>query len=413
MSDFSPLRELAELAMGETIVAADCDGLGFPVFSADTGDAPWNWSSKIKKINRAGTIVVGARGSIGFPRAPDFSEFGATQTTITVTPNRKRILPAYLFQALSRVDFQAISAQQAIPMLTVSELSEVKIRNLDLSQQAYIATILGALDAVIYESRSIVEKILAAKRGLLNDLLTRGIDANGELRRTHKEAPHLYKQSKLGWIPNAWNDLLLGGMLKAIDAGWSPSCPEEPPNVGEWGVLKVSAITSGKYVPSESKRLPSNLKPVPAFEVQEGDVLLARANGVAELVATTVLVGSTQPRLMLSDKTLRLVPFRDRLTDSYLAHAMSSSRTRMQVNGMLNGSSGQQNISQAQIRRLCIPVPPLDEQCEGMIRVGEIDKRIESESSALAKFRKIRSGLMDDLLTGRVRVTPLLDTALP
>ncbi len=283
----------------------------------------------------------------------------------------------------------------------------------DRDEQRKIAQILDTLDTAIHETEALLAKLKAVKQGLLHDLLTRGIAANGELRPPQTEAPHLYKLSPLGWIPKEWDHPLLGELLTRIDAGWSPSCPEDPPAAGEWGVLKVSAISSGIFDPQESKRLPSNLKPIPSIEVHTGDVLLARANGVADFVATTVLVHETPSQLMLSDKTLRLVPDENHVIANHLARAMAHGSTRKQINGMLNGSSGQRNISQGQIRRLCIPLPSLLEQRISENRATEIEKRVKAESMTLTKLISLKSGLMDDLLTGRVRVTPLLEAAAP
>lgn len=56
------------------------------------------------------------------------------------------------------------------------------------------------------------------------------------------------------------------------------------------------------------------------------------------------------------------------------------------------------------------PVVPLTEQIAILKVKAAIDRRIDSELLALAKLREQKSGLMDDLLTGRVRVTPLLES---
>src|SRR5690606_28997388 len=111
----------------------------------------------------------------------------------------------------------------------------------DLAEQRAIAQILDTLDTAIRETEALIGKLKAVKQGLLHDLLTRGIDANGELRPPQSEAPQLYKESPLGWIPRGWEVVEVGEVLLGIDAGWSPSCPEEPPSAGEWGVLKLSA----------------------------------------------------------------------------------------------------------------------------------------------------------------------------
>lgn len=282
------------------------------------------------------------------------------------------------------------------------------VPNPPVALQSKIAEVLDTLDAAIRGTEAVVAKLKAMKQGLLHDLLTRGIDANGDLRPPHTEAPHLYKETPLGWLPKEWDYSNLGSAIASIDSGWSPACIETPPPAGEWGVLKVSAVTRGFFDDQQSKTLPSGLKPRPALEVLTGDVILTRANGVAELVGKTVQVKQTQEKLMLSDKLLRLVPNK-RMTKDFLALLMTFDSTIRQIEKSMSGSSGQKNISQSQIRSFDSFQPPVDEQKEIALRVSAFEKRVVNEERELAKLRLQKSGLMDDLLTGRVSVAPLLE----
>lgn len=277
-----------------------------------------------------------------------------------------------------------------------------------LITQSKIAEVLDTLDAAIRGTEAVVAKLRAMKQGLLHDLLTRGIDANGDLRPPQPEAPHLYHQTPLGWLPNEWDYTNLGDVIASIDSGWSPACIETPPAAGEWGVLKVSAVTRGFYDDQQAKTLPTALKPRPALEVQDGDVILTRANGVAELVGKTVQVRNTQSKLMLSDKLLRLVPDKRKMTNDFLALLMTSDCIVRQIEKSMSGSSGQKNISQSQIRSFECFSPTVDEQQMIMSRVNAFEVRISAEEKELHKLRLQKSGLMDDLLAGRVPVTPLL-----
>ena len=105
---------------------------------------------------------------------------------------------------------------------------------------------------------------------------------------------------------------------------------------------------------------------------------------------------------MLSDKTFRL-----RLTSSlrnqYPYLLMAGAGVRRRMRGLVNGSSGQQNISQNQIRSLQVARPPVPEQERNERVVEEVEGRIERESHHLDKLRTLKHRLMDDLLTGRVR----------
>jgi type I restriction enzyme S subunit len=87
-------------------------------------------------------------------------------------------------------------------------LSSAIVRRLEvpvppLSEQRSIAEILDTLDEAIRKTEQVIAKLQQMKQGLLHDLLTRGIDANGELRDPERH-PEQFKDSPLGWIPRGW-----------------------------------------------------------------------------------------------------------------------------------------------------------------------------------------------------------------
>jgi len=89
----------------------------------------------------------------------------------------------------------------------------------------------------------------------------------------------------------------------------------------------------------------------------------------------------------------------------FLYFLISGTAARRQIGRLLNGSSGQRNISQAQIRSLVVAVPPPAEQVAAEAAVGGLERRARRERIYLDKLRTLKQGLMDDLLTGRVRVS--------
>jgi type I restriction enzyme, S subunit len=105
-------------------------------------------------------------------------------------------------------------------------------------------------------------------------------------------------------LPQGWEWVRLGDVSLSNDSGWSPQCLREKRSNGQWGVLKVSAVTWGKFNPDENKALPSDKEPRPECEVKAGDFLLSRAN-TDELVARSVIVEETPEKLMMSDKIVR------------------------------------------------------------------------------------------------------------
>lgn len=147
----------------------------------------------------------------------------------------------------------------------------------------------------------------------------------------------------------------LASWVERIDAGRSPRATSEPASDTELGVLKVSAVGRNIFVPAENKRLldPADFRS--GDSVHEGDILLTRANAVVDNVARPCKVDREFPNLMLSDKTLRLVP-RDGYPGRVLLAALSARSYRAYVREVVNGTEAK-NISQAKI--LAGPVPSL------------------------------------------------------
>jgi type I restriction enzyme, S subunit len=276
------------------------------------------------------------------------------------------------------------------------------------AEQQQIGVVLDTLDTTIRQTEAIIEKLKQVKQGMLHDLLTRGIDANGELRPPQSQAPHLYKDSPLGWIPREWDAIHMGEAIRELCQGWSPDCLPEPAAADQWGVLKTTAIAWDGYSDNQNKALPVTFRPRPDLEIAPEDILITRA-GPKERVAVVAHVGHTRPGLMISDKMYRL-RLRDVDIPAYFALALSSQYAQAAVTRTITGmAESQTNITQEVIRTLLVMCPPVDEQRAISLRVAVLGDRQQTEQAHLVALRSLKSGLMDDLLTGRVRVTPLLN----
>ncbi|MFJ8772443.1 restriction endonuclease subunit S [Streptomyces microflavus] len=185
-----------------------------------------------------------------------------------------------------------------------------------------------------------------------------------------------------------WETAPLRSRLVRVDAGRSPDLSDVPAGAGEWGVLKVSAVHTDGFRPSENKAtgLASALIE-PRYEVHPGDLLFSRAN-TPELVGSACLVTDTSERLMLSDKTLRLVLDPGSADSRFVNICLASPSLRRQIGLASSGSSrSMQNISQRAIEKLILNWPSLDEQR----RIVEVlDAVQESERATQAVIGKLR-----------------------
>ncbi|MDE0578377.1 MAG: restriction endonuclease subunit S [bacterium] len=253
-------------------------------------------------------------------------------------------------------------------------LSDLELKIPPLGEQRRIAEVLDTIEATIRASVRVIAKLRLQLRGATNDLLKIGQD---------------------------WNHGTVGSLLAAIDTGKSPVAENRPPGPAEWGVLKVSAVHSEGFRPQEVKAVPSALIRRDD-EVRHGDVLMTRANTTA-LVGMCCYVDSPPPRLQLSDKTLRLIP-NSRVYPTFLVLLLQSQSVRDQIERDGTGSSGSmKNISQQEIRSLTVSWPAKQVQEQILDSLGAIVNRIRTETECVAKLQRTRSGLANDLLSGRVR----------
>ncbi|MGN7511547.1 restriction endonuclease subunit S [Aeromonas salmonicida] len=204
-----------------------------------------------------------------------------------------------------------------------------------------------------------------------------------------KALPEIGEEEKPFELPEGWEWCRLDELSLTSEAGWSPQCDNTPRKNEQWGVLKVSAVTWGKFLAEENKALPEPLEPKPEYEVLPGDFLISRAN-TAELVARAVIAPANTPcKLMMSDKIIRF-RFSHFINSSYICLANGSCTSREYYSRVAGGtSSSMKNVSRLQIQNLVIALPPLSEQkiildnCEKLMALcDQLELRSESQLAA-------------------------------
>lgn len=189
--------------------------------------------------------------------------------------------------------------------------------------------------------------------------------------------------------------------LQRVETGWSPVCAPRMPAADEWGVLKLSAVTSGRFREAEAKALLPGVRPRPALQVAPGDVLMSRANGIKSLVGVACTVVSARPRLLIPDLVFRLVADTKVLDPRFLGILLGSAEMRRQIDDVMRGTSGQYKISQADVLRLVVPRVKLEEQRQIIAAEVAFERRIAMVRQQTTKLRAIRRALVEDLLSGR------------
>src|SRR5262249_12999044 len=236
------------------------------------------------------------------------------------------------------------------------------------------------------------------RQAIVHRAVTQGLDQRVRLRDSGVQW--------LGQIPEHWHPYKLKYLIMPIEEGWSPQCDAQPADENEWGVLKVGRVNRDYFDPSQNKKLPLTLSPVPELEIRSGDILMSRAN-TRELLGLAAMVPDTRPRLLLCDKLFRFRTREERANGPFIVAAIRDKNSRVQIEARTNGASdSMQNIGQGVVKNLWLAVPSVDEQRLIVDRftseTASIDLAIAQERRGLALLREYRIRLVTDVVTGQL-----------
>lgn len=203
--------------------------------------------------------------------------------------------------------------------------------------------------------------------------------------------------------PRDWGELPLRNVLASVDAGWSAQGEARPCGPGEFGVLKVSAVTSGCFRPHENKAVPG-LDPSSRELVtpRRGDLLFSRAN-TRELVAATCIVEEDAPFLFLPDKLWRLSPVSGVASTLFLKQLFWNDGIRDKFRVASSGSSGSMlNISQDAMLRTVVPIPPFPRQMDFERHAWAVMDTMRSASRSASGLETIWTHMLQQAFSGQL-----------
>jgi type I restriction enzyme S subunit len=273
-------------------------------------------------------------------------------------------------------------------------------------EQSRIADILDILDTQIQKTDALIAKLEKIKEGLLHDLLTRGIYQTGQLRSAPEQAPELYKESALGLIPKEWEVRQLGTMseiVSGVTLGGQQSSSSWP----LVAYLRVANVQDGYLNLEQVKFLRVKPADVEKFRLIPGDVLMNEGGDFDKLGRGTVWEGEIETCIH-QNHVFRVRTFSKLLDPYFLAYFSGSTRGKAYFVKSSKQSTNLASINSTQLKAFEVPVPPFSEQSAIVDYLRSHKKRLTLESDNLGKLQAQKTGLMDDLLTGRVRVTALL-----
>jgi type I restriction enzyme S subunit len=289
--------------------------------------------------------------------------------------------------------------------LPTSAIEAVEIPTPPKPEQIKITEILSTVDRAIEQTEALITKQQRIKTGLMQDLLTRGIDEHGNLR---SEKTHQFKDSPLGRIPVEWE------VKKLIDIATYQNGKAFPSyNYGTSGVrlVRPGNLAPNGWVTWDAKHttyLPKSYwNKSREYQVGAGEILMnLTAQSLEDQFLGRVCITPDGNECLLNQRIARIKPHSCKR--DYLYWALKGPQFREYIDSIPQGTKVQHLYNRnLDAIRLAFPECSTEQRsiAEGL---WEIENNSQASIEFFNKLKALKTALMQDLLTGKKRVTKLL-----
>jgi len=350
----------------------------------------------------ARSIVISSRAPIGYIAIPTV-EFCTNQGCKSIAL-RSGFNPEFAYY---NIVFNVEKIKHLGEGTTFAEISKAALCKVELrfpkneNEQAKIAEVLSTVDRAIAQTQALIAKQQRIKTGLMQDLLTRGIDEQGNLRT---EETHKFKDSPLGRIPVEWEASALGD-VGIWSSGGTPS--KSNPQFWNGNIPWVSPKDMKTFelgdtidrISAAGARLGSRVMPAETIFIVIRGMILAH---------TFPVCFST--RKMAFNQDVKAITVRKGISSRFLAYWLTANEQKM-LKITTTATHGTKRFDMDDLYAVDIALPKEQEQELVVKALDNVQEQTIIASSQLEKFQALKNALMQDLLTGNKPVTPLLQSA--
>ncbi len=397
-----PLSELVDLVV-DKIAGQKPDDMPYVGLEHITKESPWlrGWGNSKDSIStngvfRRGDILFGKlrpnlRKSVQAP----FDGFSSTDILILRPKDgfdSRFVGKVFQLDHVFR-EAEKTSIGTGMPRTNWRAFKQLRVFTPCAEEQRRIAEILDTLDNAIQKTEQLIAKLKQIKQGLLHDLLTRGIDENGQLRDPIAH-PEQFKDSVVGRIPLSWEVAAIGTVGDVVTGATPPSSAPD-----SWGEL-YPFVTPGEIHDGTISRAERSVseKGLPFVRIIPAGTTLVVCIG-----STLGKTAQTSEDCATNQQINAVIPH-EIYDANYVYHAISAHIYQL---FRIAGLQAVPIVNKSQFSGLLIPLAPPEEQSRIAQVVKVQDDRIQAEFTCLRKLNTMKEGLMHDLLTGKVRVTSI------
>ncbi|MFA0132183.1 restriction endonuclease subunit S [Vibrio splendidus] len=306
---------------------------------------------------------------------------------------------SYVYQLMTNQPFQEeiqLITKPAVNQasFTKADLEEIPVIFPPLPEQKKIAAILTSVDDVIEKTQAQIDKLKDLKTGMMQELLTRGVGVDG---KPHTE----FKDSPVGRIPKGWVIEIFGDVFdlkNGVNKG-KEFFGNGVPIISYRNVYDGNGI----YDYMLSNKVEMTEGELERFKVRKGDVFITRTSETPDEIGFTNVYLGDLDNVVFNGFVIRARQKTDIFDCDYSKYAFQADYMRQQ---MIHSSkfTTRAGISGESLSLLKVIVPPLIEQQKIGKAISSVDARINSLIKLRDSKSSLKKALMQDLLTGKVRV---------
>lgn len=341
--------------------------------------------------------------------APYYNEYYVTAVDVVICRPNENYNNKFLVYFINRDVFLKRIGENASGS-TRQRIARKRLEQIELTipqslpEQRTIASVLSTCDDAIEKTDAKIKKLKCIKQGLMQDLFRYGIDENGKMR---SEATHRFKDSPLGRIPEEWEVVELNKLCKVTSSKriyFDEYTDEGIPFFRSKEIIqKVNGepLTDVLYIPSKKFETIKNRFGIP----KQNEILITSVG----TLGIPYLVKQGDMFYFKDGNLIWLKDFNNELVLNFLIFFLPQLIGK-QIDNLTIGTS-QKAFTIEKIKRMKIIKPKEPEQsCIASI-LSSADEAIEKEEAYKQKLLAIKHGLMEDLLSGKVRVNKLIREA--
>ena len=380
-------------------------GFDLPLSEMTNGEYPVVFSNGINAFHnqfkvKAPGVVTGRSGTIGSLHYVE-KNYWPHNTTLWVTDFHKNY-PKYIFYLFQTINWKSYSGGSGVPTLNRNDVHEQKLLLPPLAEQQRIAKALSDVDALISTTEKLIQKKKNIKQGTMQNLLTGKKRLRGFAKSTN------YKQSELGPIPEDWEVKTLSEIFEfKPNNTFTRDCLNdskgEYQNVHYGDVLiKYSSILdcSKESIPFINEEI--NVK-FSKYGIVEGDIIIADTAEDETVGKVVEIFNLGEKKIVSGLHTFLCRKITDDFAPKWLGYFMNQAIFHNQLLPFITGTKVSA-ISRTAIQNVKVLIPSKEEQTAIANVLSSMDKEIETLKAKLEKYRNLKTAMMQQLLTGKIRL---------